>query len=199
VFKEYFLDKLDKIRENKTMMKTYLISALSLDGFIAKDLVSPSTAWTSKEDKKMFQMITKELKVVIMGGKTYRTFNRPLKERINIIYTRDKEKLKSFDIDKINVQDETTLYYTDLKPNDLLSFLEEKGFQNVAICGGQNIYSWFAGEGLVNYLYLTIENVIFGQGLKLFNCNLNLKTKLISKENLNESTLLLKYKVLKEG
>lgn len=179
------------------MIKTYLISALSIDGFIAKDLASPSTAWTSKEDKKMFQKITKDLRVVVMGGKTYRTFNQPLKGRINIIYTRDQEKLKSFDIEKINIEDKTSLYYTDLKPKDLVNFFDKKGFQNIAICGGQNIYSWFAREGLVDYLYLTVENIVFGQGLKLFNCDLNLKTKLINKENLNDSTLLLKYEVLK--
>ncbi len=176
-------------------MKTYLLVAMSVDGFIAKDLNTPSTSWTSKADRKFFQKKSKELKVIVMGEKTYKTFNKPLKERINIIYTHSKQKLRDFDIEKISVQGGTALYYTDLQPKKLLTFLSSKGFQTVAICGGQTIYSLFMREGLVNYLYLTMENKIFGQGLKLFNCDLDVIIKLLKMQELDSGVLVLKYEV----
>jgi len=82
-----------------------------------------------------------------------------------------------------------------LQPKKLLTFLSSKGFQTVAICGGQTIYSLFMREGLVNYLYLTMENKIFGQGLKLFNCDLDVIIKLLKMQELDSGVLVLKYEV----
>ena len=135
-------------------MKTFIIAALTTDGFIAKD-EKHSAYWTSKADKARFVKLTKEAGVVVMGSTTYTTLPRPLKERVNIVYSRSK----TFE----------GVEMTQKPPRQLLAELEERGFKSVAICGGSHIYTMFMKAGVVDTLYLTIEPHIFGKGITLFN------------------------------
>ncbi len=166
------------------MSKVFIIAAVTADGFIAKSKDQVSTDWTSKEDKKFFSEATKKAGVIVMGSSTYKTFNRPLKDRLNIIYSRS-EKFEGTES-------------TSLPPKELITGLEKRGFNEIAICGGSSIYTQFLKAGVVDEIYLTVEPVIFGQGISIFNENLNTKLELISSEKISEAgTLLFKYKVLK--
>ena len=162
-------------------MKTFLIAAISADGFIAKD-ASHAALWTSKADKRRFIELTKRAGVVIMGSTTYKTLGRPLKDRLNIVYS------KSQTFPDVEI--------TQDNPIDLMKKLEERGFKEVAICGGSHIYTMFLKAGVVNTIYLTIEPLIFGKGISLFNedlhCSLKLKSSQVSEET---GTLLLEYEV----
>jgi len=71
-------------------MNVFIITAISADGFIARDSHHPAV-WTSKEDKKRFVEITKRAGVVIMGLNTFRTLPKPLKDRLNIVYSLNKD------------------------------------------------------------------------------------------------------------
>ena len=55
----------------------------------------------------------------------------------------------------------------------------------------------FLGAGLVDEVWLTVEPVIFGQGVDLFRgAELNVRARLIHMEQLNETgTLHLRYAV----
>ncbi len=65
----------------------------------------------------------------------------------------------------------------------------------IAICGGSSIYSMFLEAGAVTDVYLTIEPLIFGRGVKLFEAPSKAELKLQSVNKLNDSTVLLHYKV----
>ena len=71
------------------MFKVFIIAAVSADGFIAKDS-QHAALWTSKADKKRFIELTKRAGVVVMGSTTYKTLGRPLKERVNIVYSKNQ-------------------------------------------------------------------------------------------------------------
>ena len=162
-------------------MKVYIIAAISADGFIAKkndQLVD----WTSKEDKKFFSDMTKKSGVIVLGGNTFRTFKALLPDRKHIVYTKGS-------VDNPEVE------ATSEEPRKLIDRLENEGFDELAICGGSSIYSLFLDAGAVTDVYLTIEPLIFGEGVKLFSSNSNVKLKLLSVKNLNENTLLVHYKV----
>lgn len=116
-------------------MKTFIIAAVSADGYIAKDEKHPAF-WTSKADKARFVHLTKEAGVVIMGSNTYATLPRPLKERVNIVYSRTK-KFEGAEM-------------TQKEPWVLLKELELRGFKSVAICGGSYIYNMFMKAGVVD-------------------------------------------------
>lgn len=162
------------------MIKAFLIAAVTADGFIAKDTNHPAF-WTSKEDKKRFVELTKRAGVVIMGSTTYATLPRPLKERVNIVYS----KTKKFD------NAETT----QKAPLELLQELESRGFKEVAICGGSKIYTMFMKAKVVDRIFLTIEPLMFGKGITLFNEDLQYHLNLISANQAENGALLLEYKV----
>src|SRR5258708_2263760 len=105
-------------------MNVFLIAAITADGFIGRDEAQVSTSWTSKEDKNFFSDRTKQAGVVVIGAKTYATFNRPLPDRLNIIYSRTPQQSQF-----------ANLQYTQESPQDLLRRLEQEGHTEVAICG----------------------------------------------------------------
>lgn len=163
------------------MIKVFIIAAVTADGFIAKDTNHPAM-WTSKADKKRFIELTKRAGVVVMGATTYKTIGRPLKERVNIIYSKN--------------QNFEGVEMTQDEPNDLLRKLEERGFKEVAICGGSHIYTKFMKASVVDTIYLTVEPIMFGKGISIFNeelhYHLNLKSAQTSESH---GSLLLEYSV----
>ncbi len=162
-------------------MKTFIIAAVSADGFIAKDAHHPAL-WTSKADKKRFIDLTKRAGVVVMGSTTFKTLGKPLRDRLNVVYS----KSQTFE------GTETT----QESPKDLIKRLEEKGFKEVAICGGSQIYNMFMKAQVVDTIYLTIEPIIFGKGMNLFNEDLLYHLKLRSSQaSESAGSLLLEYKV----
>jgi dihydrofolate reductase len=165
-------------------MHTFIIAAISADGYIAKDEHHPAF-WTSKEDKKRFVELTKRAGVVVMGSSTFKTLPRPLKERVNIVYSRSQ----TFEGAEV----------TQKNPVELLAELESRGFKEVAICGGSYIYSMFMKSNMVNMLYLTVEPIIFGAGVRLFNEEMHFQLTLVSSVQTENGALLLEYKVNHAG
>lgn len=168
---------------------------MTIDGFIAQTGDQVSTAWTSIEDKKWFSQRTKQAGVVLFGRKTYQTFNRPLPNRLNLLYTTSQpEQLASSE-----QQDLTTSHQplaTALPPRQLIGKLTDLGYTELAICGGALVYTQFLQAGVVDRLYLTVEPVVYGTGVKLFNEQLSLKLRLVESKNLSDQTILLTYDVV---
>jgi dihydrofolate reductase len=163
------------------MIHVFLIAAVTADGFIARDQKHTSFGWNSKEDKKRFVDLTKRAGVVVMGSTTYATLPRPLKERINIVYSTSKTFEGA----------ETT----QKTPTELLAELESRGFKEVAICGGSKIYTMFMQARVVDRVFLTIEPLMFGTGITLFNKDLQCKLNLVSTSQAESGALLLEYTV----
>ena len=169
-------------------MKVFLIVAISVDGFIARDSDQISTSWTSAEDKQFFRERTKQAGVIVMGRKTFETIGRPLPGRVNIVLSRESQRCNVATLQQGEVG------YTSSSPTELIQELEHAGFNEVAICGGQQIYTAFLEAGLVDTLYLTIEPVIFGSGVKFVGNNHGCSVQLKEIKKLNEQgTLLLEY------
>lgn len=164
-------------------MKVFIVAAVTADGFIGKD-ADHLADWTSKEDKQFFTEVTKRAGVMVMGRSTYETIGRPLPGRKSIVYTR--RPLANAEV-----------VTTQLEPAKLLRQLEKEGYDEVAICGGQAIYDMFLQAGLVDELYLTIEPLLFGQGLSLAGNKLKASLSLKEATTLNDDTLLVKYEVNK--
>ncbi len=165
--------------------KAFIMAAISADGFIGKSTDHLSFEWTSKEDKERFKKITKQAGVVIMGHNTFKTINKPLNDRLTIVYSRTKKSSES-----------KFIQYTEKHPQELLEELSNKGYNNVAICGGASIYNLFLKSGCVDKIYLTIEPVLFGAGINLFieKCEKNLS--LLSLSQSENGALFCEYAVV---
>lgn len=168
-------------------MKVFIIACLTADGFIGQNADHLSTTWTSPEDTKFFIKMSKQAGVVVMGLRTFATINRALPGRRLIVYTPNTDDIK---IDGVETTNED--------PVVLVKRLAKEGAQAVAISGGASIYAMFMASGVVDELYLTIEPVIFGRGLPLFNKNLPMtKLTLMDYQALNPNTIVLHYAIRK--
>ncbi len=170
-------------------MHTFIIAALTADGFIAKDKAHLSTKWTSKEDAQFFSERTKKAGVIVMGRSTFETIGRPLPGRLTIVYS---SQPKPIELEKY---DDSQLRFTNLAPAELLKQLATEGFVEVAICGGASIYTQFMKAGVVDTAYLTVEPVIFGSGIKLFSEPLDNELVFQKLHQLSEQTVVLEYSV----
>lgn len=178
-------------------MTTFIIAALSADGYIAKD-ANHSAFWTSKDDKKRFVELTKRAGVVVMGSTTFATLPRPLKDRRNIVYTRSKNYDKQ--IEALRAEGATgDIEVTSLPPAELLADLAKRGYKEVAICGGSKIYTMFMKARAVDKIYLTIEPIIFGKGIRLFDEDMQQFLTLLSSEVTPNGTVMLEYQVNHHG
>lgn len=174
-------------------MHCFLIAALTTDGFIGRDSTHKSTRWTSKEDAAWFNQRSREAGVVVMGRATYETIGKPMLDRVTVVYSRSGEgKL----VENQTQLEKNQVYYTQLKPKDLLNKLEEFGFSEAAISGGSSIYTLFMQAKVIETMYLTVEPVLFGDGIKLFNQELDLELNLVSQKQLSPQTLLFEYKLI---
>jgi len=100
-----------------------IISAMGRNQVIGKNGKLP---WKLPEDMHHFVKITLGCPVV-MGRKTFESIGKPLKNRKNIILTRDK-----------NYQNDGCLVY-----NDLEKVIDDFGKENLMVIGGGEIYRQF--------------------------------------------------------
>ena len=164
-------------------MKAFIIAALTADGFIAKNSAHTPMEWTSREDKKFFADRTKQAGVVVFGQNTFETIGKPLPGRHNVVYSRDRT------YEGVQV--------TQKDPKALLEELEAAVHKDVAVFCCSTIYTMFMEAGVVDKLYLTVEPVLFGQGMNLFNKEIDTKLQLVSTQTLGENTILLEYNVIR--
>lgn len=168
-------------------MKVTLLMAMTVDGMIARDS-EHFPSWTSKEDKMMFKEVTRAAGVLIMGSKTYDAIGNPLPGRMNVVLTRNKQRISQL----------KNLVFTDRKPRELLTELEKEGFTEVILAGGSTINTLFARENLIDEIQVTYTPKIFGQGLSLFADRLSMDLKLIDFKKLGADELIARYRVVKE-
>ena len=188
-------------------MQVFLIAALTADGFIARSNDDKSFDWTSLADRKFYVQKIKQADAIVMGRKSFETFTRYPKDSRWLIYSSKPEDFKNPKPNIINAKS------TSEPAKNLLARLKKDNCQQVAICGGQSIYSLFVKTGLVDTLYLTIEErVEFGQGVGLLNSESKIKNQkfgskkiilfgfeyqLVNTKQLAEKTKLLEYKLIR--
>ncbi|MBX9765041.1 dihydrofolate reductase family protein [Patescibacteria group bacterium] len=162
---------------------TYLaIAAVSLDGKIAAH-EKHFSSWTSKEDKKFMRALLDTCDVIIVGNSTYKTAKKPLSKRNCIVLTRSVRTTKRVS---------ENLLYLNTKSTNLKKTIERGGYKKIAVLGGAQTYTYCLEHGMLDELYLTIEPVIFGTGISLFNGKFKLrKTKIVSTKKLNRSGTVL--------
>lgn len=165
-------------------MKIIMMMAMTLDGKIAKNK-DHFPNWTSKEDKQLFAKISKECGAVIMGYNTFLTFPAPLKDRLNVVFTLEK-----------NLPEIENVKWVSGEPEDVLKELENIGYNSAVLGGGSFLNALFLEKKLIDEIIITIEPKIFGQGLSLFNKDLNADLKLLDVNKINGNSVVLKYKVI---
>jgi dihydrofolate reductase len=195
--------KAKKMKENdQPKIKDTLIVATSKDGYIspADGVELPSTKWTSKEDYQFFTEKTQEIGVMIMGRATYDTIGRPLPRRLIVVLTRDSEKQAEVARKKLKMDYlPNNLRFTSKSPREVLQALATEGYQQVALCGGASLYQLFTEKDLVDEMFITVEPIEFGDGIKLFKDNKIFGNfQLVKESPLNEQGTIVQHWVRKD-
>ena len=122
-----------------------------------------SLPWHYSKDLQYFKQYTisdnpNKPNIVIMGNNTYKSIPeklRPLKNRLNIVLTKNKELIKLNNNPDSNIKDTKLLYFNDII--SILYYLDKnkKYINQVWICGGSYIYKQFLDLHIVNNIYLT--------------------------------------------
>ena len=167
-----------------TNPKYILIAAVTIDGKIAKHS-RHMTDWTSKEDKEFMRAQLDKCDVIVVGNNTYKTALEPLSKRNCIVFT---ESIKS------TMMKSLLCLYLNPKTADIQEIIKKNNYKTVCILGGMQTYTYFLEKGLIDELYITVEPIIFGKGLSLFNTPVEEKNfELVSVKKLNDSGTILIY------
>ena len=163
-------------------MKITLIAAISADGKIAQNAGQSSLDWTSKEDTRFFVEKTKEIGAVVMGRKTFETIGKALPGRRTIVMSHVSPPHRE--------EGSGVVEWTSESVPDLVARLKSENVPVLAVCGGATVYSQFLAAGLVDELFLTVEPVLFGEGVPLASGFGRIDLKLVESKPLGGGILL---------
>lgn len=173
-------------------MNVTLWMAMSLNGIIARknneeDFISHDS-WLNWLDA------LNKSGCVIWGRKTYeivKSWPKEYFDDIRNIFSITVSANKEFKIDNQFVLADS--------PEEALHILRKKGFKESVVTGGSKLNSSFAKRNLIDKVILSIEPVVIGEGIPLFNPDVfDLKLKLLKVEKGKGKTLLVHYDVLKK-
>jgi dihydrofolate reductase len=166
-------------------MKVILYMATSANGHIAKQ--NDDTSFVSEVEWKSFDKMGRAAKNTIMGRKTYDVCRKigqiPFPDRLNIVVSKKK------------LQDPRVTHCKS--PQEALQLIKKKGYKTALVGGGGELNASFLQANLIDEIYLDIEPVLLGKGIKLFaDCKTETKLKLLGMKKLSKDEVQLHYKVL---
>lgn len=170
-------------------MHIALAYVISLDGKIAKADNGRVADWASKEDGVLLTQLISHFEVVVLGRVTYEKQYPGLhKERLYIVMT---HRPQAFAKEEVVRQRE----FTSDTPDILIKKLAERGYKSILLLTGSSLSTAFLKTGLVNELYVTIEPLIIGKGVPMFQPEeLSVHCRLDNVARLNgNGTLLMHY------
>lgn len=162
--------------------------ATTANGMIARS--DDDTGWISKKEWDSYSAAVRSAGCLIVGRRTYH------------ILTKQEEFAELKDVKLVAVSEEN---FETLAPNHLVAHSPKealellKDFKEIIVAGGGMLNGSFMAENLINEIYLDIEPIAFGRGIKLFNDKeFETKLKLLETKKLSENELQLHYEVLKQ-
>jgi dihydrofolate reductase len=166
-------------------VKVIVYMHITPNGMIA---TASDHGFSSKRAKADFIKMINKIQVNIVGRRTFdvavKKGNFPLKG-LNILVTKHKVKNKW-----------PNVIVTSASPRKILKIVEQNGYSEAMVAGGKLATS-FIKMGLVNDIYLNVEPVVFGRGIRLFSDEeFYKKLKLVDAKRFSKNEVRLHYKVL---
>jgi len=165
--------------------------AMSLDGCLTRHDV-PGTGFVSPADRQAFQAALAECDCILMGRKTFDA------GRERIAADRDSGRLRMVLTTRPGAFEDLArpgaLEFVDLSAPEAITTLAERGHRRCSLLGGSALYTAAAAAGLMQQLWITVEPVAFGSGVRMFEGRADFHYRLESAERLSpDGTILLRY------
>jgi len=174
-------------------MNVTVVMVQSLNGKTTKGECPDDGQWKSTEDQDFFHSLHKKYSLVVMGRKTYDAVRQQMKftnNQLRIVMTGHPKRYTKDAIPN-------KLEFSDESPERLINRLTKRGYTHLLLVGGGTLNTAFFKSHLVNELYLTIEPILFGDGISIVtkDCQ-DIHLHLLSVKRLNtQGTLLLQYRI----
>ena len=175
------------------MRKVTLFIAMSLDGYIADS--KGKVDWLEGQDENVespdiYGEFVKDIDTVIMGRNTYDQIVTELSPDDWVYHG-----MTTYVVTHRREESSEEVYFTDLKPANLVRKLKEEDGKGIWICGGAEVVRQLVEKNLIDCYYLTVIPVLLGSGIRLFGNNSNeIKLRLVKSQSYNGMTDLVYVK-----
>lgn len=171
-------------------MKVILCMATTINGLIAKE--DDDTSFVSETEWENFQAMIKTAGNLVIGRRTYEIMRDGGEfenlENIRVLIVSNRTDFKTVANNHSVVK----------SPKDALAILEKEGFNKTLVGGGGTLNTSFMTESLVDEIFLDIEPLALGRGIKLFaDADFEAKLELVDTKQLSPNELQVHYRVLK--
>jgi len=169
------------------MSKVILYMAISLNGYIAKE--NDDTSWISSEEWNSYSQMVQKAGNLVIGHRTYNTLTKQQEFA-------ELKNVKLVIVSKTNFNTISANHFIAKTPQEALELL--KDFNEVIIAGGGILNSSFLKESLIDEIYIDIEPVVIGKGIKLFiDENFEISLNLLETKKITDNEIQLHYAVNK--
>ncbi len=176
-------------------MNVVLYMAMTANGMIAT--LDDDTSWVTKTEWESFSGMIKKHGNMVLGRRTYEImvkndeFAKSKLDKIKTVVVTHKP-LKAHNQKSVSAVNSSMAN----SPQEALAILKKEGYKTAMICGGGGLNTSFMKERLVDEIYLDLEPIIFGRGIRLFaEADFETKLKLIGTKKLSEHEIQLHYGV----
>ncbi len=178
---------------HRAAMRTVLIVAQSLDGFITRH-DEPGAGWASDADQRWFRSCLAQFDCQVMGRATYATVRDAILAKRSpkvrrIIMTRAPHDWAEDAVPG-------ALDFTDDDAATITTRLRADGRRQCALLGGGHVHDAFLAAALVDELWVTIEPRLFGAGTPVVRATQDHHLTLLEHTRLDDSnSVVLRYAV----
>ncbi len=171
------------LRKNIPWIDIYFV--MSMDGIVAVDHMRDIRDFSSREDREFFLNSIKRYDGIIVSSRTFVKDASPGTRRIILTHSSPAGE----DADPLNI-------YMSGDERKVCEKMWELGFRKAALAAGPATCLAFLRAGLVKDLYLSIEPVTLGSGIRLFTDEKAVsRWTLIESKKLNENgTMMMHYR-----
>ena len=167
------------------------IVVISLDGCLTRHH-EPGTGFASAADHAFFREALSGFDCSIAGRKTFEAGRESILRarggsRLQMILTTTPARFAA------EARPEH-LEFRDQGVSAVARELNDRGRTRCAVVGGGGIYREACSLGLLDELWITVEPLAFGEGVRMFDGPVDFAFELLSFEALSPQTLLLKYR-----
>ena len=167
------------------------IVVMSLDGCLTRH-GQAGTGFASAADHAFFREALSGFDCSIAGRKTFEA------GRESILRARDGSRLQMIlTTTPARFAAEARPEHLEFRDQDMAAVVKElkgRGRTRCAVVGGTSLYRDACALGLLDELWITVEPLAFGEGVRMFDGPVDFAFELMSFEALSPQTLLLKYR-----